>query len=100
MTNQNLKEWSEANPDCTIHSLDTDETMYNGYANYHTWNVALWISNDETIYRHARSNKNLGYRKWAKRWIDEFGEYITGDGISWLSDDVDQDEMDLVLEEL
>ena len=76
------------------------ETTYNGYTNYHTWNVALWMANDETIYRHARANKSLGYRKWAQRWIDEFGEYITGDGISWLSDDVDQDEMDLVLEEL
>ena len=80
-------------------STMTDST-YNGYTNYHTWNVALWIANDEMIYRHARANKNLGYRKWAKRWIDEFGEYITGDGIAWLSDDVDQDEMDLVLEEL
>ena len=75
-------------------------TTYNGYANYHTWNVSLWIANDETIYRHARANKNLGYRKWARRFIDEFGEYITGDGISWLSDDIDTDEMDLVLAEL
>lgn len=73
---------------------------YNGYASYHTWNVALWISNDETIYRHARANKNLGYLKWARRFIDEFGEYTTGDGIEWLSSDVDIDEMDLVLKEL
>ncbi len=36
------------------------DTTYNGYTNYHTWNVALWIANDETIYRHARANKNLG----------------------------------------
>ena len=100
MTDSLLKEWSESNPDCTIHSLETGETMYNGYTNYETWNVALWIGNDEMIYRHAKRNKNLGYRKWAKRWIDEFGEYITGDGVAWLSDDVDQDEMDLVLEEL
>jgi hypothetical protein len=52
------------------------------------------------IYRHAKENQNLGYRKWAKRYIDEFGEYITGDGISWLSDDVDTDEMDAMLAEL
>ena len=76
------------------------DTGYNGYANFATWNVSLWIANDEMIYRHAKLNKNLGYRKWAKRFIDEFGEYITGDGISWLSDEVDQDEMDLVLEGL
>ena len=72
----------------------------NGWANHATWNVALWIGNDEMIYRHAKANQNLGYRKWAKRFIDEFGEYITGDGIAWLSDDVDTDEMDEMLAEL
>ena len=27
------------------------EDSYNGYANYETWNVALWINNDEGLYR-------------------------------------------------
>ena len=76
------------------------DTTYNGWANYETWNVALWIGNDETIYRHARINRNLGYRAWAKRFIDEFGEYITGDGVAWLHDDIDTDEMDEMLAEL
>ena len=76
------------------------DTTYNGWANYETWNVALWIGNDETIYRHARINRNLGCRRWAKRFIDEFGEYITGDGVAWLHDDIDTDEMDEMLEEL
>ncbi len=31
----------------------TSET-YNGYANYETWNVALWLSNDERTYRYWR----------------------------------------------
>ena len=78
----------------------TQDTTYNGWANYHTWNVALWIGNDEMIYRHAKANQNLGYRKWAKRFIDEFGEYITGDGVAWLHDDIDTDEMDEMLAEL
>jgi len=86
--------------DKQLMALHTEDTTFNGWANYHTWNVALWISNEEMIYRHAKENKNLGYRKWAKRFIDEFGEYITGDGISWLSDDVDTDEMDEMLAEL
>jgi len=30
------------------------ETSYNGWENYETWNIALWINNDEGLYDIAR----------------------------------------------
>ena len=30
---------------------------YNGWKNYETWNVALWVGNDEPVYRGMRSTR-------------------------------------------
>ena len=76
------------------------ETTYNGWTNWETWNVALWLQNDEFVYRHATQNKNLGYKKWADRYRDETGEFSTPDGAQWLSSEVDLDALDDVLSEL
>lgn len=32
--------------------------MYNGWKNYETWNVALWISNDPGLYAIAKDCNN------------------------------------------
>jgi hypothetical protein len=32
------------------------DTTYNGYTNYETWNVMLWLYNDESIYTELRSS--------------------------------------------
>lgn len=43
-------------------------TTYNGWANHETWNVALWMDNEEGTYRMIRE------------WADEAREEGTEDG--------------------
>lgn len=36
-------------------AMAQDDKSYNGWSNYETWCVHLWLSNDEGTYRHCRS---------------------------------------------
>ena len=39
---------------------NSEPTTYNGWANYETWLVALWIDNDQRLYQLARYCANNG----------------------------------------
>ena len=62
------------------------EMTYNGWANYETWNVALWIQNDKGLYSEAKHCAN--YQELVNLLYD-CGSKETPDGVKW--DDVKVD---------
>lgn len=84
-------------------------TTYNGWANYHTWNVSLWIANDEMLYNEARlyaqafmNQDSATYADFvAEILCDDLGyEQVTPDGVSWTDPYLDHDELDAFIREL
>ena len=74
-----------------------DQT-YNGWTNYETWNVALWIGNDEGLYNVAR-----GCTSWDELQeilIDDLGATQTPDGVLYNDPALNGVELDEMINEL
>lgn len=80
--------------------------MYNGWKNRATWNVALWINNDEQLHKMA---VNWVKRRRAKRqsinWTAFSTEtslryHKTPDGYSYVSSELCKMELTQMLQEL
>ena len=56
-------------------------TRYNGWKNYETWNVSLWLQNDEFFYNVAANAETYG------DWVDA----LYSRGISKTDDNVEID---------
>ena len=69
---------------------------YNGWANWETWNVALWIRNDEGFYREAR--RSYSYPNFVERV--GFSSSATPDGAKYVSPELNIAELDAMIEEL
>ena len=54
---------------------------YNGFANYETWNVALWINNDEGLYHLAMECGD--YETLVNRLYEDYGVRETKDGVKF-----------------
>ena len=74
---------------------------FNGWANYETWNVTLWIGNEESIYRQVLGLVNSKVTQWtdiAGVLSTLFGDK-TPDGVAWNDPTIDADRMNEYLEE-
>jgi hypothetical protein len=77
-------------------------TTYNGWANYDTWNVMLWLDNDEQLYREScryfslmRGNRERPTYKGLIEWLSDGGAISadTPDEVNWLSDTLNYAEL-------
>ena len=65
------------------------DTEYNGWTNYKTWNVALWINNDEGLYNLAQECGDY------QTFCDCVGsDAVTGDGVRYNDPDVNAVQID------
>jgi len=62
---------------------DTD-TSYNGWRNFETWNVVLWLGSDFALYQIAQAHKTFTnpYLSIRKQLENSFNYMVTGDGVS------------------
>ena len=71
---------------------------YNGWENWETFNVALWVQNDEGLYDLARNFTN--YDDLVTVLYGEFGVKETRDGVKFADPKVNRLELNKVLADL
>lgn len=76
-----------------------EQQKYNGWSNRPTWLVALWLDNEEHIYRAVREPGADLTEAWLKDFVedlletDQFGGTLMGDIVSDFLADVHWEEI-------
>jgi hypothetical protein len=78
--------------------MDTkQDTTYNGWKNFETWNVALWIGNDEGLYEFSRECRTFERFVAGMR---ELGQTETPDGVAYNDSGLDTEALAAMMEEM
>ena len=75
----------------TYQTCLTDQT-YNGWTNYQTWNVVLWIENDEDLYNLVNQFEIACYEDLLDVLYD-CGSKETPDGVKWTDPKINRAEI-------
>ena len=95
-------DWVGAVPIMTsVQTNPMTDTTFNGWANWETWNVSLWIQNDEGLYNEARRLARFGrtYQDLVNV-LRECGSKETPDGCRWDDPAIDGLEINEMMEDL
>jgi len=75
----------------------TQEKEYNGWSNHATWNVALWIQNDEGLYNFV---KDLPDYATFRETMREVGQLETPDRVAYNDESLDVERLDELIAEI
>ena len=80
----------------TLTATKSMNETYNGWTNYHTWNVALYIQNEYGLYKMAQEYDNY------QEFIEASGleGTVTPAGVSWTDPDLDHVELNEMMSDL
>ena len=76
-------------------NLSDIKQSYNGWSDWTTWNVALWINNDLCFYNIAKECKNYADFLYEMQYM--IGSFATPDGADWGEANIE--EMNEVIQE-
>ena len=72
------------------YQANLSDTEYNGWTNYETWNVALWLQNDENLYYLCR---DIGNYVDTIDVLNDDGIVATPDGVRYDDPKINRAEM-------